>query len=84
MASRGTRFRIPRRVKKARSKLYRNRAAITPREWTLLGRCMCLAGRGGWKTVRRHNAHVAMGDTTTMRLRQKWSRAWDRKWNSPS
>ena len=66
---RGTRYRIPRRVKKARTRLHAGTATLNDKR--LLARCLCLVSMGGWKAVRRHNAHVAMGDTTTCRLRER-------------
>lgn len=67
----GSRFRLPRRVKKARSAYYAGHA--TEGQLRLLRRCLVMKPLG-WKSVRRRNAHVAMGDTTTSRLRERQHR----------
>lgn len=66
----GTSYRLPRKVKKAQTAFYAK--AATPKQLRLLKRCLVI---GGWKTVRKHNAHVAMGDTTTARWREQRERA---------
>jgi len=69
----GTRFRIPRKVKKALAARWRA-AGPTPKQRRLAGRCSVMAPHG-WRGVRRRNAHVAMGDTSTCRRRERDERA---------
>lgn len=72
MRSRGTRYRIPRRSKKARAAFHAQRS-LTARQWRLLGRMLVMRPLG-WRGVRHGNAHVAMGDTTTLRSRERATR----------
>jgi len=65
--SRGSRYRCPRRFKKAWQAHLAGRA--TPKQLTLLARALVFPSLGGWKRVRRHNSHVAMGDTSAARAR---------------
>lgn len=68
MAKHGTRYRIPRKVKKAfAAVIYRHDG--TPKQRALVGRC-CVIAPLGWRGVRKGNVHVAMGDTTTARHRE--------------
>jgi hypothetical protein len=69
MASSGTRYRLPRKVKKAQAAYYGG--TVTAKQLRLLRRCLVI---GGWKTVRRQNAHVAMGSTVTARTWEKVER----------
>ncbi len=73
---RGTRYRLPRKVKKARTARYAG--TMTAKQRRLLRRCSVMQPLG-WKGVRRHNAHVAMGDTSTCKRREREERrraAW--------
>ena len=67
----GTRYRLPRKVKKAREARYRG--TLTPKQHRWLSRCSVMQPLG-WRGVRHANAHVAMGDTTTMRRREQRER----------
>jgi hypothetical protein len=71
MASSGTRYRLPRKVKKAQAAYFAG--TVTAKQLRLLRRCLVI---GGWKTVRRQNAHVAMGDTSTARQRERRDRVF--------
>jgi len=66
------RYRIPRKVQKARQALHAGRR-LTVKQRRLLGRCLVLAPLG-WRGVRHRNAHVAMGDTSTCRQRERMER----------
>lgn len=68
--SRGTRYRIPRRVKKALANLHAGRV-LTTRDLHLCARCVFMTRRAPGTYPRRGNAHVAMGDTTTCRRRER-------------
>lgn len=73
MAGRGTRFRVPRKVKKAMRKFWSFNN--TPKEMRWIRRCWVMPPHR-WSGVRKRNAHVAMGDTTTARLREKRGRRY--------
>lgn len=75
----GTRYRCPRKVKKAWGAMLRGTA--TPKQRILQGRCHPIAPLG-WKGVRVHNAFVAMGDTSTCRRRERRERREDAYANS--
>jgi hypothetical protein len=74
-------FRVPRKTKKAKNKLYLiwNGVAyvsdlLRPGDWRRIQRCTFM----GRRNPRAVAAHVAMGDTTTARLRQRRERAYQR------
>jgi hypothetical protein len=69
---RGTSYRLPRKVKKAYRAIWRR--PLTTKQADLLARCLVLHGHGGWSHVRRANAHVAMGDTSSLRRRERQAR----------
>jgi hypothetical protein len=76
MMSAGTRFRLPRKSKKAQTKFFQDMESadrLTANEWRRLRRCWVLAPTG-WRTIRKVAAHVAMGDTRTCRLRERDAR----------
>lgn len=79
MASHGTRFRSPRKVKKAWFAMLAGTA--TPKQRILQGRCHPIAPLG-WSGVRHHNAFVAMGDTSTCRRNEHRNRLTTRFDNS--
>jgi hypothetical protein len=72
--SRGTSFRVPRKTKKAKAAFFRNQwdgsGRVTPRQWTLLKRCWFVRG----SRPRKNALHVAMGDTSALRIREREER----------
>jgi hypothetical protein len=67
----GTRYRIPRKVKSAMRAYHAGRT--TAKQRRLLHRCWVRAPHG-WRSVRKGNLHVAMGDTSTLRCRERHAR----------
>ena len=72
---RGSKYRVPRKFKKARMALYRGRS--TEKQRKILCRAIVMRSMGGWARVRKTNMHVAMGDTSSIRRRIRDGRRYD-------